>query len=168
MQSIQRFLSKPRTPEEIKRANNGLRNAQFNHDRRSKQSGTKVASASILQVGPCVFVFLGFEVFSDFGHEIDVNSPFLQTFIVENSSELGGGYLSSQRHLDELGYSSSWENPINSDGGKILVQSVVSKLRDMYRNDIERRQIELPERTILANEEFRTFNDMVGAHIHMQ
>lgn len=165
---INRFKDRTTDPENLALCNRQLERLNSIHESRQRTPRQLTEEVYLLQIGPCVFVFSGHELYSDFGHEVDVNSPFMQTFIVQNTSAKGVGYLAPQRHMEELGYGSTWTNRINSDGGKILVKEIVDNLREMYQNDIERSKIILPEDTVLKDEYFRTFNDMVGKHIYMQ
>ena len=74
----------------------------------------------------------------DYMHRIQARSPFIQTFVVELAGHLGrdqqGGYLATQRAVDNRGYSATINQcPVSPKGGQELVDATVKGLKELAK-----------------------------------
>jgi len=77
----------------------------------------------VIQLGDVVFVTNPFELFSDFGFQIQGRSKAKQTFVVQLCCDQCG-YLATQRAIKGGGYSAMVDH-VGPEGGKILVDETV-------------------------------------------
>jgi hypothetical protein len=85
-----------------------------------------------LRLGDVVFVTNPFELFLDFGHQIKARSVAEQTFIVELCGGTGG-YLPTARAEQLGGYGGLIINgQVGSDGGKLLVDTTVEAIAQLW------------------------------------
>jgi hypothetical protein len=85
----------------------------------------------ILRLGEIAFATNPFELYLDFGIQIKVKSPALQTFIVLLAGP--GTYVPSQRAAKGGGYGAvPASNPVGPEGGRILADRTVEKIREFW------------------------------------
>lgn len=105
---------------------------------RQKKGGKHSTEARLVRIGDVAFASNGFELFMDYMHRIQARSPFIQTFVVELAGHLGkdqqGGYLATQRAVDNKGYSATInQSPVSPKGGQELVDASVKGLKELYK-----------------------------------
>ena len=105
---------------------------------RQKKGGKHHTEARLVRIGDVAFASNGFELFMDYMHRIQARSPFIQTFVVELAGHLGkdqqGGYLATQRAVDNKGYSATInQSPVSPKGGQELVDASVKGLKELYK-----------------------------------
>lgn len=89
------------------------------------------AEVHVVRLGDIAFASNPFEYYLDFGIQIKVRSPFIQTFLVQLSGP--GTYVPSPRSVAGGGYGSvPASNPIGPEGGQILADRTVEILRRLY------------------------------------
>jgi hypothetical protein len=85
----------------------------------------------VVRLGDVAFATQPFECYLDFGVQIKVRSPAVQTFLIQLAG--GGTYLPSPRSVRGGGYgSTAASNPVGPEGGQQLVEFTVQKLRSMW------------------------------------
>lgn len=85
----------------------------------------------MLRLGEAAFATNPFECYLDYGIELKVRSPALQTFLVQLAGP--GTYLPSPRSLLGGGYGSvPASNPVGPEGGRRLVDYTVQTLRELW------------------------------------
>ncbi|HWL51513.1 MAG TPA: hypothetical protein VNQ90_03710 [Chthoniobacteraceae bacterium] len=93
-----------------------------------KTAPTRAMEVHVVRLGEIAFATNPFECYLDFGIQIKVRSPFIQTFLIQLAG--GGTYLPSPRSVAGGGYGSvPASNPVGSQGGTVLVDYTVEKLR---------------------------------------
>ena len=105
---------------------------------RQKKGGKHSTEARLVRIGDVAFASNGFELFMDYMHRIQARSPFIQTFVVELAGHLGkdqqGGYLATQRAVDNKGYSATINQcPVSPKGGQELVEATVKGLKELAK-----------------------------------
>jgi hypothetical protein len=89
-----------------------------------------------IRLGDIVFATNPFEYYVDFGVQIKLRSPALQTFLVELAGS--GSYVPSRRSTQGGGYGSMpASNPIGPDGGQVLAEKTVELIRSLWEKDIQ-------------------------------
>lgn len=84
-----------------------------------------------VRLGELAFATQPFECYLDLGLQMRVNSPAVQTFLVQLAG--GGTYLPSARSVQGGGYgSTAASNPVGPEGGRQLVRHTVSTLRSLW------------------------------------
>ncbi len=92
---------------------------------------TQPIEVHFVRLGEIAFATNPFEYYLDFGIQIKVRSPATQTFLVQLAGE--GSYLPSPRSVAGGGYGSeAASNPIGPEGGQILAEQTVQKLRKLF------------------------------------
>ena len=102
-----------------------------------KKGGKHHTQARLVRIGDAAFASNGFELFMDYMHRIQARSPFIQTFVVELSGHNGkdqhGGYLATERAVQNRGYSATLNQcPVSPQGGQELVEATVKGLKELY------------------------------------
>jgi len=88
------------------------------------------AEVHIVRLGEIAFATNPFEYYLDFGIQIKVKSPALQTFIVQLAGN--GTYVPSPRAAAGGGYGAvAASNPIGPEGGKVLAEYTLRKLEEL-------------------------------------
>jgi len=96
-----------------------------------KTRPTQPIEVHFVRLGEIAFATNPFEYYLDFGIQIKVRSPATQTFLVQLAGE--GTYLPSPRSVAGGGYGSvAASNPIGPEGGQILAEQTVQKLRKLF------------------------------------
>jgi hypothetical protein len=86
-----------------------------------------------LRLGDIAFASNPFELYVDFGVQIKVRSPAVQTFVVQLAG--GGTYLPSPRSVSGGGYGSiPASNPVGPEGGQQIVDHTVETLRAFWND----------------------------------
>ncbi len=97
-----------------------------------QQQGVRTAPAEIhvIRMGDIAFASNPVELYVDFGIQLKVRSPFLQTFLIQLAGE--GSYIPSPRSVAGGGYGSvPASNPIGPEGGQQLVEETLRLLREL-------------------------------------
>ncbi|MDF2713081.1 MAG: hypothetical protein K0R28_6 [Paenibacillus sp.] len=85
----------------------------------------------VVRLGDVAFATQPFECYLDFGVQIKVRSPAVQTFLIQLAG--GGTYLPSPRSVRGGGYgSTAASNPVGPEGGQQLVEFTAQKLLSMW------------------------------------
>jgi len=85
----------------------------------------------VIRVGDVVICTNGFELFTDYGIQIQARSNALQTFIVQLAGP--DTYLPTEKAVNAGGYSAIvHSNLIAAEGGHILVDRTVGLINDMF------------------------------------
>lgn len=100
----------------------------------SQSTPTLPAKIHIVRLGDIAFATNPFEYYLDFGIQIKVKGPALQTFIVQLAGP--GTYVPSRRAADGGGYGAvPASTPIGPEGGQQLADFTVAKLREFWPDD---------------------------------
>ena len=94
------------------------------------------AEMHIVRIGDIAFASNPFELFIDYMHRIQRQSPYELTFIVQLAQMGGvaGGYLPTERAVANRGYSAEpYSYSIAPAGGDTLVKETVKELQRLYR-----------------------------------
>ena len=97
-----------------------------------RKNPTAPATLHIVRLGNIAFASNPFELFIDYMHRIQRQSPFEQTFIVQLAYMGGahGGYLPTERAVANKGYSAEpYSHRTDPKGGATLVTETVRELR---------------------------------------
>ncbi len=85
----------------------------------------------VIRLGDMAFATNRFELYLDFGVQIKVRSPAIQTFLVQLAG--GGTYLPSLRSVQGGGYGSvPASNTVGPQAGQELVEHTLQKLRELF------------------------------------
>lgn len=85
----------------------------------------------ILRLGDVAFASQPFECYLDYGMQIKMQSPAVQTFLIQLAGN--GTYLPSKRSLLGGGYGSTpASNPVGVEGGEELVLETVKSIREIW------------------------------------
>lgn len=96
---------------------------------------TLPAELHTIRLGDIVISTNPFEYYLDFGVQIKLRSPALQTFIVELAGS--GTYISSRRSIEGGGYGSvPASNRIGPEGGQVLADKTVELIRKLWNEEI--------------------------------
>jgi hypothetical protein len=88
------------------------------------------AEVHIVRLGEIAFATNPFEYYTDFGIQIKVKSPALQTFIVQLAGN--GTYVPSPRAAAGGGYGAvPASNPVGPEGGQVLTEYTLGKLNEL-------------------------------------
>jgi len=98
-----------------------------------KTCSTKPFEVHFLRLGEIAFASNPFEYYLDFGIQIKVRSPALQTFLIQLAGN--GTYVPSPRSVQGGGYGSvPASNPIGPEGGQALAEHTVTTLRELFND----------------------------------
>ncbi|MEO6907274.1 MAG: hypothetical protein ABI210_05235 [Abditibacteriaceae bacterium] len=99
---------------------------------KSKTNPHYAAEVHILKLGDIAFAINPFEYYLDFGIQIKVKSPALQTFIVQLAGS--GTYVPSPRAAAGGGYGAvPASNPVGPEGGKVLAEYTLEKINELWK-----------------------------------
>ena len=88
---------------------------------------------SIARLGDIAFASNPYELYLDFAHRMQAQSPFAQTFIVQLSVGGEGGYLATGRSHANRGYGAvAYSCRVSPEGGQKLVETTLATLREMH------------------------------------
>ncbi len=92
---------------------------------------TSCAEVHLLRLGEIAIATNPFEYYLDFGVQVKLRSPAIQTFLIQLSGS--GSYVPSLRSVQGGGYGSvPASNPIGPEGGQILADRTVAGLRELF------------------------------------
>lgn len=92
---------------------------------------TYPAEVHVLRLGEIAFATNPFEYYLDFGIQIKVKSPAIQTFVVQLAGS--GTYVPSTRAVAGGGYGAvPASNPVGAEGGQILADETVRLMRALW------------------------------------
>lgn len=90
------------------------------------------AEVHIVRLGEIAFATNPFEYYLDFGIQIKVKSPALQTFIVQLAGN--GSYVPSPRAAAGGGYGAvAASNPVGPEGGKVLAEYTLASINEFWK-----------------------------------
>jgi hypothetical protein len=93
---------------------------------------TYPAEVHVLRLGEIAFATNPFEYYLDFGIQIKVKSPAIQTFVVQLAGN--GTYVPSPRVAAGGGYGAvPASNPVGPEGGQVLADYTVEKISELWR-----------------------------------
>lgn len=99
-----------------------------------KTQPTYPAEIHVLRLGDLAIATNPFEYYLDFGVQIKVKSPAIQTFIVQLAGS--GTYIPSRRAASYGGYGAvPASNPVGAEGGQILADKTVDIIRSLWKED---------------------------------
>lgn len=99
-----------------------------------KTEKTLLAEVHVVRLGDVAFASNPFEYYLDYGQQIKVRTPAVQTFLVQLAGP--GTYLPSLRSVQGGGYGSvPASNPVGPFGGQILADYTVKTLRNLFENN---------------------------------
>jgi hypothetical protein len=86
----------------------------------------------VIRVGELVFATNPFEYYLDYGIQIKLRSPAIQTFLVQLTGE--ATYVPTPRSVKAGGYGSMpANNPIGSEGGQLLAERTLSIIQNLWK-----------------------------------
>ncbi len=101
---------------------------RFNNQDKNSTYPTEI---HVLRIGDIVIVTNPFELFQDFGIQIQGRSKALQTFVVQLTGP--GTYLPTQRAVNGGGYSAIIQsNQVGPEGGQVLVEKTVEMINSLF------------------------------------
>ena len=93
----------------------------------------------VARIGEAAFASNRFELYMDFMHRIQAQSPFEQTFVVQLAGVPGpdgGSYLATARGAEGKGYSAClFCNLVSPEGGQELVENTVRILKEIHAGE---------------------------------
>jgi len=92
---------------------------------------TQTVEVHVVRLGEIVFASNPFEYYLDYGVQIKVRSPAIQTFLIQLAG--GGSYVPSPRSVSGGGYGSvPASNPVGPEGGQILAEETIAAIRSLF------------------------------------
>lgn len=108
--------------------NRNLRTVQRFEDQANNP--TLTTTCHVIRLGDIAFATNQFELYTDYMHRIQAQSPFVQTFVVQLAGSEWGSYLATERAIQNKGYSASvFCNFASPEGGQLLVDETLDMLR---------------------------------------
>lgn len=102
------------------------------YDRQHEDSAWQSVEIHLMRLGGAAFATNPFEYYLDFGIQIKLHSPAVQTFLVQLAG--GGTYLPGPRSVASGGYGAvAASNPVGPEGGRILCDHTVNSLRALFK-----------------------------------
>ncbi|MDF2722510.1 MAG: hypothetical protein K0Q59_2185, partial [Paenibacillus sp.] len=96
-----------------------------------KTNPTMAAEVHVLRLGDVIFASVPFEYYLDYGVQVKVRSPAIQTFLLQLAGD--GTYVPSPRSLAGGGYGSiAASNPLGHEGGQQLADYLVDTMRSIW------------------------------------
>lgn len=122
-----------------RRMNWFLKVAERYEDQCAGRSLTHDVEVHVVRLGDIAFASNPFEYYLDFGIQIKVRSPYVQTFLIQLAGE--GTYVPSPRSVRGGGYGSvPASNPIGPEGGQKLADHTVAALDTLLEIDFPAKQ----------------------------
>ena len=121
------FKANTRRSSEINRCENVI-------SRYEDKSPTIPVQIHVVKVGEIAFVSCPFELYIDYQHRLQAQSPFIQTFMVQLAvSETGGGsYLCTERAAANKGYSAiAYSCQASPAAGQAMVEKMLEILKEV-------------------------------------
>ncbi len=101
------------------------------YEAQQKGERTCPVEVHVVRLGEIAFASNPFEYYLDYGIQIKVRSPAIQTFLVQLAG--GGTYLPSARSVAGGGYGSvPASNPVGPEGGQLLAEHTIEVLRTLF------------------------------------
>lgn len=101
------------------------------YEAQQKGERTLPVEVHVIRLGEIAFASNPFEYYLDYGIQIKVRSPAIQTFLVQLAG--GGTYLPSARSVGGGGYGSvPASNPVGPEGGQLLAEHTIEVLRALF------------------------------------
>ncbi|WP_135553607.1 hypothetical protein [Paenibacillus cymbidii] len=101
-----------------------------------KTVSTQTTELHLVRLGDVAFATVPYEYYLDFGIQIKLRSPALQTFLVQLTGQ--GSYVPSLRSVKGGGYGSvPASNAIGPEGGQELADHLVNGLRELWKENAE-------------------------------
>jgi len=101
---------------------------------RQKTQSTYTEEVHVLRLGEIAFATNPYEYYLDFGTQMKVRSPAIQTFLVQLCGQ--GTYVPSPRSVANGGYGSvAASNPVGVEGGQVLVDGTIRALRSLWNEE---------------------------------
>jgi hypothetical protein len=85
----------------------------------------------VIRLGDVAFATNPFELFADYGFQIQGRSKAKQTFVVQVCCDTCG-YLATQRAIEGGGYS-AMANHVGPEGGKVLVEETIKLIDELWK-----------------------------------
>ncbi|MCX7007557.1 MAG: hypothetical protein NTY53_09980 [Kiritimatiellaeota bacterium] len=96
------------------------------------QKSTWPAEIHVLRIGDIAIATNPFELFHEYGDQIQGRSPALQTFVVQLTAS-SSGYLATQRAIAGGGYSAVVQsNKVGPEGGQLLVDRTIELINSLW------------------------------------
>ena len=96
------------------------------------QNSTWPVEIHVLRIGDIAIATNPFELFHEYGDQIQGRSSALQTFVVQLTAG-SAGYLATQRAIAGGGYSAVVQsNKVGPEGGQLLVERTVELINDLW------------------------------------
>jgi hypothetical protein len=106
------------------------------HEQQQTPNATYPVELHVLRIGDVAIATNPFELFTDYGVQIQARSRALQTFVIQLSntaSGVGGGYLPTARAVAGGGYSAVVQSTrVGPDGGQVLVERSVEAINQLF------------------------------------
>jgi hypothetical protein len=104
--------------------------------KRQKTESTMPAEVHVVRLGDVAIATCPFEYYLDFGIQIKVRSPAVQTFLVQLAGK--GTYVPSPRSVQGGGYGSiPANNPVGPEGGQQLADYIVKTMRFLWGREVK-------------------------------
>ena len=104
--------------------------------KRQKTESTMPAEVHVVRLGDVAMATCPFEYYLDFGIQIKVRSPAVQTFLVQLAGK--GTYVPSPRSVQGGGYGSiPANNPVGPEGGQQLADYIVKTMRFLWGREVK-------------------------------
>src|SRR5690606_34522176 len=95
---------------------------------------TQTVELHVVRLGEIAFASNPFEYYLDYGIQIKVRSPAIQTFLIQLAG--GGSYCPSPRSVAGGGYGSvPASSPVGPEGGQRLADETVATLRELFQEE---------------------------------
>lgn len=110
------------------------RQVSLRYEQQQQGIRTRAVEVHVMRLGEIVFASNPFELYVDFGLQLDLRSPALQTFLVQLAG--GGTYVPSPRSVLGGGYGSvPASNVFGPSAGQILVDETVKAIHAVWQSE---------------------------------
>lgn len=118
-------------PTRTARRMNWHRNVVERYAALQRGERTQTVELHVVRLGEIAFASNPFEYYLDYGIQIKIRSPAIQTFLIQLAG--GGSYVPSPRSVAGGGYGSvPASNPVGPEGGQRLADETVATLRELF------------------------------------
>ncbi|GAB3278861.1 neutral/alkaline non-lysosomal ceramidase N-terminal domain-containing protein [Larkinella harenae] len=131
--AVAQMAADVRTTEKVYASMSWHRDAMTRYEtQKTVRNPTLETEVHVLRLGDVALCTNPFELFTDYGIQIQARSKALQTVVVELVGP--GTYLPTERAVRGGGYSAiSQSNLVGPEGGKVLVDRTVELINDLWR-----------------------------------
>ena len=99
----------------------------------SKTAPTIPMRMNVVRIGDVSFVTNRFEVYIDYMHRLQAQSPALQTFVVQLAGDEDESYLATERAMENRGYSASiYCNQVSAEAGQYWIRESLAELNKLF------------------------------------